>query len=174
MELTREVEGTEPDFLLALCLDAEQRPVGFLRLVPCYGTDPGFSLDLMRRVPEAPNGLTEFLISNTALALGERGFSRLSMNFAAWGRLFEEDRALRPLERVEKALATALNPFFQIESLRDFNQKFQPEWLPRSIVIEDATQMARVGLLYATIEGQLELPVLGRLLVPPQPVTEVG
>ncbi|HKJ36284.1 MAG TPA: lysine--tRNA ligase [Solirubrobacterales bacterium] len=174
MELTREVEGVEEDFLLALCLDAEERPVGFLRLVPCYGADPGFSLDLMRRLPDAPNGLTEFLIANTALALGERGFRRLSMNFAAWGRLFEEGRALGPIECAEKAMATALNPFFQIESLRDFNQKFQPEWLPRSIVIEDAAQMARVGLLYATIEGQLELPVLGRLLVPPQPATGVG
>ncbi len=174
MELTREVEGVEPDFLLALCLDAEEQPVGFLRLVPCYGDDPGFSLDLMRRLPDAPNGLTEFLIGNTALALGERGFRRLSMNFAAWGRLFEEDRALRPLERAEKALATALNPFFQIESLRDFNQKFQPRWLPRSIVIEDAAQMARVGLLFGMIEGQVDLPVLGRLLIPPQPPTETA
>jgi drug/metabolite transporter (DMT)-like permease len=33
---------------------------------------------------------------------------------------------------------------------------------------------ARVGLLYATIEGQLELPVLGRLLVPPPPPSEAG
>ena len=107
MELTREVEGLEPDFLLALCLDGEGAPAGFLRLVPCYGDDPGFSLDLMRRRPDAPNGATEFLIANAALALGERGFRRLSMNFAAWGRLFEEDRNLRPPERIQKSVASS-------------------------------------------------------------------
>ena len=174
MELTREVEGEEPDFLLSLCLDADGLPVGFLRLVPCYGANPGYSLDLMRRLPSAPNGLTEFLIANSALALGERGFKRLSMNFAAWGRLFEEERNLRPLERAQKAVASALNPFFQIESLRDFNQKFQPLWLPRSIVIEDAAQMPRVGLLFATIEGFVQLPVLGRMLVPPPAPSQTG
>ena len=26
---------------------------GFLRLVPCYGDEPGYSLDLMRREPDA-------------------------------------------------------------------------------------------------------------------------
>ena len=29
----------------------------------------------MRRDPDAPNGMTEFLIANTALALDERGFT---------------------------------------------------------------------------------------------------
>jgi hypothetical protein len=39
--------------------------------------------------PDAPNRITEFLIANAALALGGRGFRRLSMNFAGWGRLFD-------------------------------------------------------------------------------------
>ena len=44
------------------------------------------------------------------------------MNFAAWGRLFDPERSLSPGERALKAIASALNPFFQIESLRDFNR----------------------------------------------------
>ena len=166
MELAREVDGTEPDFLLCLCLDDDERPVGFLRLVPCYGDDPGYSLDLMRRKPDAPNGLTEYLIANAALTLGERGFRRLSMNFAAWGRLFDTERPLGPMEKVQRSIASALNPYFQIESLRNFNQKFQPDWLPRSIAIEDTTQAPRVGLLYASVEGFVDVPVLDRFLAP--------
>ena len=38
-----------------------------------------------------------------------------------------------------------LNPYFQIESLRDFNAKFDPEWLPRSIVVTGAASMPKVG-----------------------------
>jgi lysyl-tRNA synthetase, class II len=166
MELGGGVRGEQPDFLLAVAFGKDERPVGFLRLVPCYGDDPGYSLDLMQRDPDAPNGITEFLIANAALALGERGFRRLSMNFAAWGRLFDSGADLSPRERMLKRVAEALNPFFQIKSLRDFNEKFDPEWLPRSIAVEDPGQMPRVGLLYASVEGFLDLPLVGRYLVP--------
>ncbi len=169
MELARDVTGDVPDLLLAIALDRGNRPVGFLRLVPCYGDDPGYSLDLMRRKPDSVNGLTEYLIAKSALALGAQGFRRLSMNFAGWGRLFDEARGMRPGERGERRIAKALNPFFQIQSLRDFNLKFQPEWLPRSIVIEDPADLPRVGVLYANVEGFLKLPVIGGLMVPSVP-----
>lgn len=166
MELGREVEGANPDFLLAVAFDRDDRAVAFLRLVPCYGSDPGYSLDLMRRRPAAANGITEYLIANAALGLGEQGFRRLSLNFAAWGRLFQGDAGLHWWERLARRGLTALNPFFQIESLFAFNQKFQPFWLPRSIVIEDASQAAHVGILFASVEGFLTIPVVGRFLVP--------
>jgi lysyl-tRNA synthetase class 2 len=166
MELGQDVKGENPDFLLAVALNEDEHPVAFLRLVPCYGADPGYSLDLMQRDPDSMNGVTEFLIANSALALGERGFKRLSMNFAAWGRLFDASAELSPAQRVLKKVAEVLNPFFQIESLRDFNEKFAPDWLPRSIVVEDPAAMPKVGLLYASVEGFLNVPVVGRYLVP--------
>jgi lysyl-tRNA synthetase, class II len=166
MELGREVEGANPDFLLAVASDRDDRAVAFLRLVPCYGSDPGYSLDLMRRRPDAANGITEYLIANAALGLGEQGFRRLSLNFAAWGRLFQGDAGLSWWEKLVRRGLSVLNPFFQIESLFAFNQKFQPFWLPRSIVIEDASQAAHVGILFASVEGFLTIPVVGRFLVP--------
>jgi lysyl-tRNA synthetase, class II len=166
MELGGGVRGEDPDLLLAVAFDDDERPVAFLRLVPCFGEAPGYSLDLMQRDPDAVNGITEFLIANAALALGERGFKRLSMNFAAWGRLFDATSQLSPSQRAQKRVAQALNPFFQIKSLRDFNAKFAPEWLPRSIVVETPTAMPKVGLLYASVEGFLNLPLVGRYMVP--------
>jgi lysyl-tRNA synthetase, class II len=162
MELGGGVRGQNPDFLLAVAFQAEsERPDGFLRLVPCYGDEPGWSLDLMQRDPDAPNGMTEFLIANTALALGERGFTKLSMNFAAWGRLFDAGAELKLSQRALKRVAELLNPYFQIKSLRDFNAKFDPRWVPRAIVIEDVAQMPKVGLLYASVEGFVNLPLVG-------------
>ena len=167
MELGGGVSGDNPDFLLAVATGMDGRPLGFLRLVPCFGSDPGWSLDLMQRDPDAPNGMTEYLIANAALALGERGFRRLSMNFAAWGRLFDQAAELSSSQRVLKKVAEVLNPFFQIKSLRDFNQKFDPDWAPRSIVVADVESMPKVGLLYASVEGFVNLPVVGARLVPP-------
>jgi lysyl-tRNA synthetase class 2 len=162
MELGGGVRGQNPDFLLAVAFEADsERPDGFLRLVPCYGDEPGWSLDLMQRDPDAPNGMTEFLIANAALALGERGFTKLSMNFAAWGRLFDAGAELTLSQRALKRVAELLNPYFQIKSLRDFNAKFDPHWVPRAIVIEEVSQMPKVGLLYASVEGFVNLPLLG-------------
>src|SRR5215208_1993715 len=167
MELGGGVRGENPDFLLAVAFEAEsERADGFLRLVPCYGAEPGWSLDLMQRDPDAPNGMTEFLIANAALALGERGFTKLSMNFAAWGRLFDAGARLTPAQRVQKRVAELLNPYFQIKSLRDFNAKFDPRWVPRAIVIEEVSQMPKVGLLYASVEGFVNLPLVGPRQLP--------
>ncbi|MQA72972.1 MAG: DUF2156 domain-containing protein, partial [Solirubrobacterales bacterium] len=174
MELGQEVEGSEEDFAIALARDGSGRVAGFLRFVPCYGDDPGYSLDLMRRRPDAANGLTEFLIANAALALGARGFKRLSLNFAAWGRLLDSAEDAGFWGRVERRLARGLNPFFQIQSLRDFNQKFDPEWLPRSLVIDDAADLPKVALLYTSVEGFTDLPLVGRMLTPPIRLAEDG
>ncbi|HVO55255.1 MAG TPA: phosphatidylglycerol lysyltransferase domain-containing protein [Solirubrobacterales bacterium] len=167
MELGEEVEGTNPDFVIAIAREQGGRVAGFLRFVPVYGEQPGYSLDLMRRRPDSANGLTEFLISEAALALGSRGFRRLSLNFAAWGRLLDsaEDAGLG--SKLQRLMAKGLNPFFQIQSLRDFNQKFDPEWVPRSVVIDDASDLPRVAMLYASVEGFLDVPVLSRVLEPP-------
>ncbi|HEX2388843.1 MAG TPA: DUF2156 domain-containing protein, partial [Solirubrobacterales bacterium] len=179
MELGQDVEGSEEDFVLAIARETGNggdagRVAGFLRFVPCYGSDPGYSLDLMRRRPDSANGLTEYLIANAALSLGASGVERLSLNFAAWGRLLDESEGMGVGGRIQRRIAKALNPFFQIQSLRDFNEKFDPEWLPRSIVIEDPADLLKVATLYASIEGFIDVPLVGRFLVPPVREAESG
>jgi lysyl-tRNA synthetase class 2 len=168
MELGEDVAGELHDFVLAVARGKDGTPAGFLRFVPAYSADePGYSLDLMRRRPDSVNGMTEYLIANAAIALGEQGVKRLSLNFAAWGRLLDSASGAGFWGRVQRGVARGLNPFFQIQSLRDFNQKFDPEWLPRSMVVDDLGDLPKVALLYASVEGFLELPVVGKLLVPP-------
>lgn len=166
MELGEDVEGTNPDFTIAIARKGG-RVEGFLRFVPVYGSEPGYSLDLMRRRPDSANGITEYLIANAALALGARGLERLSLNFAAWGRLLDSAEDAGLSGRLQRLMAKGLNPFFQIQSLRDFNQKFGPEWVPRSVVIDDVSDLPRIAMLYASVEGFLEVPVLSRALEPP-------
>jgi lysyl-tRNA synthetase, class II len=166
MSLSQDVEGSSDEILLAIAERTDGTPVGFLRLVPAFGDEPGYSLDVMRHDPNAQNGVTEFLIARSAEALQERGGARLSLNFAAWGRLFHAQTDLSARERFGKWVVDRLNPFFQIQSLYDFNAKFDPDWLPRVIVYEDGTDLPRVGILYAGVEGFLNVPVIGSLLVP--------
>ena len=71
--------------------------------MPVYGDRPGYSLDLMRRRPDSTNGITEYLIARAALALGAHGFYRLSLNFAAWGRLLDSAEDAGLSGRVQRA-----------------------------------------------------------------------
>ncbi|WP_433802837.1 lysine--tRNA ligase [Actinomycetospora sp. CA-084318] len=173
MALSQDVAGAgrNPAFLLCVALDERGVPGGFLRLVPAYGgpqtgTTFGYTLDLMRHDPSAPNGMTEFLIARSAEALGARGVTRLSMNFALWGRLFADDVPFTPTQQLARRAVGVLNPFFQVRSLHDFNAKFDPQWLPRVLAYRHAADLPRVGLLYAGAEGFLALPGLGPLFVP--------
>ncbi|MEP6851247.1 MAG: lysine--tRNA ligase [bacterium] len=168
MSLSQDIagDGHNPEFLLCMALDEHGAPGGFLRIVPAYGEDFGYTLDLMRHLPDAPNGMTEFLISQTALALGQQNVRRLSMNFAMWGRLFEKDVHYSASQRLAKRAVEVLNPFFQIRSLYEFNAKFSPEWLSRVLVYQEPTDLPRVGLLYAGAEGFLAIPGVGELFVP--------
>lgn len=166
MTLSADVEGRNPDFRLAIAMGHDGRPGGFLRVVPVYGPEPGYTLDLMRRDPDTPNGMTEFLLTRTVMQLDAEGYDRFSMNFAAWGRFFEESVEYSLPQRAVKLALDAMSPFYQIKSLKEFNQRFKPEWVPRCIVYDDVRNLPRVALLYAAAEGFLTLPVIGRYLLP--------
>jgi len=166
MTLSQDVEGTNPDFRLCIALDEQGKPGGFLRIVPIFGEHGGYTLDIMRRDPQTPNGMTEFLLTRTIMKLDELGFERFSMNFAAWGRFFEDDVDYTTRQRIAKLAVTILNPFYQIKSLKEFNQRFYPEWVPRCIAYEGFRALPRVALLYSAAEGFLALPVIGKYLLP--------
>jgi len=166
MTLNQDVEGTNPDFRLCIARDVDGKPGGFLRVVPIYGERTGYTLDIMRRDPNTPNGMTEFLLTRTIMKLDELGFERFSMNFAAWGRLFEDDVDYTFTQRIVKLVLNLMSPFYQIKSLKEFNQRFYPEWVPRCIAYEGFRSLPRVALLYSAAEGFLTLPVVGKYLLP--------
>ena len=166
MTLNQDVEGTNPDFRLCIARDESGKPGGFLRVVPIYGERTGYTLDIMRRDPNTPNGMSEFLLTRTIMKLDELGFERFSMNFAAWGRLFEDDVDYSVTQRIVKLALSLISPFYQIKSLKEFNQRFYPEWVPRCIAYEGFRSLPRVALLYSAAEGFLTLPVVGKYLLP--------
>ena len=132
---------------------------GFLHFVPSYGR-PAVSLSFMRRDPETPNGLTEFLVARSIEAFRERGVKEVSLNFAAFARLLTEPGNM--LERVRGTRAALGDSWFQIESLYRFNAKFEPRWEPRFVFYEGRLGFARTGLAAAWAEGQIPKPLARR------------
>ncbi len=146
--------------LLARDASGPGRPIrGVLHFVPCYGR-AAMSLSFMRRDPETPNGLTEFMVVKAIELLRERGLDELSLNFAAFAKWMHS-----PERRSERALGKLIsigNPFFQIESLYRFNAKFFPRWEPRYLVYQGPFGLPRASLAAMWAEGQLWKPELPR------------
>jgi lysyl-tRNA synthetase class 2 len=141
--------------LVVLARDEDDRIRGVLHFVPCYGRSAA-SLSFMRRDPETPNGLTEFMVASATELLRERGIQEMSLNFATFARWMHSPT--RRHERVLGRLVALANPFFQIESLYRFNAKFFPRWEPRYLVYEGPFGLPRAALAVMWAEGQLPKP----------------
>ena len=147
------------DSLLVIGRDGDGCIRGFLHFAPSYGR-AAVSLSLMRRDPDTPNGLTEFLVARGLEQLRATGVEEVSLNFAAFARFIHEPRGL--FERLAGRLLLVADSFFQIERLHRFNAKFFPRWEPRYLLYEGAPSLPRVGLAALWAEGQLPKPALWR------------
>jgi len=116
----------------------------------------------MRRRPDAPNGLTEFLVVETLAWARDTGASELSLNFCALTDFLAPDRVKTPVRRVVRWGLLRADDVFQLERLYSFNRKFFPEWRRRYICYERITDLPAVGFAYLHAES---------LLVPPGPWT---
>jgi lysyl-tRNA synthetase class 2 len=148
-----------PGTVLALGVDETGRVGGFLHLAPSPAGG-GWSLSTMRRRPDGPNGLTEFLIVETLAWAREAGASEVSLNFCAFTDFLSPERATTPLRRLVRRGLLVADNVFQLERLYAFNRKFFPEWRRRYICVERFTDLPAVGLAYLHAES---------LLVPPGP-----
>jgi lysyl-tRNA synthetase class 2 len=148
-----------PGTMLALAEDANGRVGGFLHLAPSPAGG-GWSLSAMRRRPQAPNGLTEFLVVEALAWARETGASELSLNFCALTDFLAPERVTTPVRRLVRRGLLLADNVFQLERLYSFNRKFFPEWRPRYICVERLTDLPAVGLAYLHAES---------LLLPPGP-----
>jgi lysyl-tRNA synthetase, class II len=147
----------QQDTLFVLARDGEGELRGVLHFVPCYGRS-AMSLSLMRRDPKTPNGLMEFLIVSAIEGMRERGVEELSLNFATVARWIREPR--NNVEHLLGRAASALDRYFQVESLYRFNVKFAPRWDPRYLVYEGRLGLVRAGVASMWAEGQMPKPGL--------------
>jgi len=146
-----------PGTVLALAEDAEGRIGGFLHLAPSPAGG-GWSLSAMRRRPDAPNGLTEFLVVEALAWAREIGASELSLNFCALTDFLSPERVKTKGQRLVRWGLLRADNLFQLERLYSFNRKFFPEWRRRYICVERLTDLPAVGLAYLHAESLLVLP----------------
>ncbi len=175
MTLSRMFDPRDTGLLLAVCFDPENKPVAFNQYIPAPAIG-GFSLDVMRRTndPDAPNGLTDYVIIETMNWMRDRGYRGLGLNFATFRAVMAGEET-GPWRDVERKVLHRFSDTMQIESLWKFNQKYDPIWRPRYVVTDALFNGARAGMAIGRAEGEVEIPVIGRFLKSdgPDPAAEL-
>ncbi len=173
MTLSRMFDERDTGLLLAVCLGPDGLPVAFNQYVPANHVN-GYSLDLMRRTsdPDAPNGLTDFVILETINWMAERGLNGLGLNFAVMRAVVAGEAGPGRWRSAERSLFHRFSDSMQIESLWNFNKKYDPQWRARFSVADDRAHLPRAGLAIARAESVSELPVVGRFMQPRTPVAD--
>jgi lysyl-tRNA synthetase class 2 len=145
--------GDHPHCLVVVAREHGGRPVAFQRYVPCRAGG-ALSLDVMRRLPDAPNGVHERMIVDTLGWARRCRVAAISLNFVAF-----REKAGGATERATAWLARRLDGHFgiQMESLRRFNAKFQPAWVPRCLIYRSFADLPAIGLAILSAEGFLPL-----------------
>jgi lysyl-tRNA synthetase, class II len=144
---------SEPETLFALAACGD-RVGGFLHLVP---SAHGYSLGAMRRSPDTPNGLMEYLVAQLIVWARDREAEEISLNFCVFADLLMDATPGR-LQAVGRRLLKAGDRIFQLERLLLFSRKFAPDWRPRYVCIERLGDLPLVGVAYLRVESLLTPP----------------
>ncbi len=105
------------------------RPIAFANLWTS-ATRAELSVDLMRHVPDAPAVTMDFLFTSLLSWGRAEGYARFNLGMAPFSGM--EDRALAPLwTRVGARLYRHGEHFYGFKGLRQYKEKFSPEWRPR-------------------------------------------
>jgi len=143
----------QADCIAIVGRDPSGAPRGMLHLVPCFGGRQAWSVSMMRRDPQAANGLMDVLVVEAITAAKAEGIDELSLNFAAFSRWLRAPAGRR--ERLGGGAVRLFSRWIQMESLLRFNQKFRPRWDPRYLAYEGRLGFVGAGVAAMRVEGQL-------------------
>jgi lysyl-tRNA synthetase class 2 len=144
----------DEDSVFVVGFDADGRARGFLHF--CLSrAGSALSLSSMPRLPDVPNGFTEWLICESIAWARTRELARVSLNFAPFAALLAPGVELCASQRVQAAALRRLKGWFQLDNLLLFNRKFAPEWEPRFLVYERRRDLPRIGLAALAVEAYL-------------------
>ena len=88
------------------------------------------SVDLMRHLPDVPNGTMDFLFAKLLLHFQSQGFQRFGLGMAPLSGMAEHPLAPR-WHRWGRLLFAHGENFYNFQGLRAFKEKFSPQWEAR-------------------------------------------
>lgn len=108
------------------------------------------SVDLMRHSGDAPHGVMDYLFVEIMLWCRAQGFQWFNLGMAPLAGL-EEHRLAPPWHRLGRLVYRYGENFYNFEGLRQYKEKFLPEWRPRYLAAPGGITLPRVLLDVTTL-----------------------
>ena len=126
---------------LALVRQGE-RPVAFANLWAC-ASRAELEIDLMRQTADAPRAVMDYLFVQLMLWAKREGYARFSLGGAPFSGL--SNRSLAPAwHRLGAFVFRHGEAFYGFRGVRQFKEKFRPEWEPRYLAAPGGLALPRV------------------------------
>jgi phosphatidylglycerol lysyltransferase len=132
----------------------EGRIAAFANLWRCDGKEE-LSVDLMRYAGDAPKGIMDFLFASILQYGKDQGFARFNLGMAPLSGLGNHE--LAPFwAKAASFLYEHGERFYNFQGLRQYKEKFDPEWQPRYLAAQGGMALPRVlANVTALISGGL-------------------
>jgi phosphatidylglycerol lysyltransferase len=108
------------------------------------------SIDLMRYLPKAPNGVMDYLFLELMLWGQKEGYRWFNLGMAPLSGL--ENRALAPLwNRLGAFVFRHGEHFYNFQGLREYKEKFGPTWKPKYLASPGGLALPRILINIASL-----------------------
>jgi phosphatidylglycerol lysyltransferase len=136
----------DPEYLTRFPCVVARGPTG--RIVAFANVLPGprqieLSVDLMRHDDEAPTGTMDVLFVRLFAWGREQGYARFNLGMAPLATVGALQEA-RPSERLAHLLFKHGEQWYNFRGLRQYKDKFHPQWFPRYLAYPDAWEWVPV------------------------------
>ncbi|MDN3479895.1 DUF2156 domain-containing protein [Curtobacterium sp. APC 4022] len=141
-------EMRDPAVRTLVAQDAEGTVLGVTSWLPSHreGRVVGWTLDVMRRRTDAPNGVMEFLVASAADVMREQGAERLGLSAAPLARTPGTGSTGDGVETLLELVGGVLEPVYGFRSLLRFKRKFGPELEPLVLAYPDPVALPAIGV----------------------------
>ena len=150
-------EGVLQRCELMVAETAEGEPVAFANIIPSYISDEG-TFDMLRYRRE-PKAVADFLCITLIEHFRTRGLKTMSLGLAPFSGL-ETEQGNSPASLAMRITYRHGGFLLRYRGLREFKEKFRPQWEPRYLVYSSETHLP--GLALATMQvGEMKPVHLG-------------
>ena len=142
-------EALDPEVRVGLAVDDHGVLQGITSWLPVYGPNgvvTGWTLDVMRRLPDGFRPVMEFMIASACLAFKEQGALTVSLSGAPLARSEDDVDSIGAVDTLLNQLGEMLEPVYGFRSLHQFKTKFKPRYEPMYMVFPDEAALPRVGV----------------------------
>jgi phosphatidylglycerol lysyltransferase len=125
----------------------EEKIVGFLNVIPDYAKDEG-TFDLIRKTSDAPNGIIDFMHIELFNYFKQKNIRYVNLGFAPLSGIETPEDIT---ERSMKFAYEKIKSFSHYKGLREYKEKFTPEWHDKYLIYEHDFDLLKIPSLLTKV-----------------------